>query len=122
VITKHIVAVIAILCAGCATHDKTSFTPPSAVEVQKNVAAVREYVKPEGKRAFTALKGSLQSYQKKVEDQTTLLSKAQDEAFYWHQKHSEALSRLWWWRGLAIAIIAFAVLYIGVKTSWRFLL
>jgi hypothetical protein len=88
--------------------------------VQKNVAAVREYVKPEGKRAFTALEGSLQSYQKKVEDQTTLLSKAQDEAFYWHQKHSEALSRLWWWRGIALISVALVVGYVGLKTAWKF--
>lgn len=119
---KFIAVLATLLLAGCATQDKTSFTPPSAVEVQKNVAAVKEYVKPEGKKAFTALEGSLQSYQKKVEEQTIQLSKAQDEASYWHQKHSEALSRLWWWRGLAIGIVAFVVIYIWVKTSWRFLL
>ena len=119
---KHLPLLAALLLAGCAHNEKASFTPPSAVEVQRNVAAVRDFVRPEGKKAFEALEGSLQSYQKKVEDQTTLLSKAQDEASYWHQKHSEALYRLWWWRGLAIGIVAFVVIYIGVKSSWRFFL
>lgn len=119
---KRIAILAALLLAGCANQEKVSFTPPSAVEVHKNVAAVREYVKPEGKKAFADLEASIQSYQKKVEEQTILLAKAQDDAFYWHNKQVKALKELWTWRLIALSAILCVVIYIGIKTSWRFLL
>jgi uncharacterized lipoprotein YajG len=119
---KHLPLLAALLLAGCATHDKTAFTPPSAVAVQKSLATAKQYVKPEGKKAFSDLSQALTEYQGKVDEQTIRLSKAEEQAAYWHQKHSEALSRLWWWRGLAIGSVAFVVIYIGIKSSWRFFL
>lgn len=119
--TFPLIGVLALTSCALATKHE-HFTPPSAVEVQQSVAKVREYVRPEGKIVFSGLEKALADYQRKVEAQTVLLSKAQDDAAYWHQKHSECLRRLWWWRGIALATVAAVALYIGLKTSWRFFL
>lgn len=111
----------ALLLAGC-VHKQESFTPPSSVEVQRNVAKVAQYIKPEGKSAYIDLQKSLVDYQKKVEDQSQLLFKAQNDAEYWHQKQEKALKELWIWRSIAIASILCVVGYIGIKTAWRFAL
>jgi hypothetical protein len=120
--TAQIIAVSAMLClVGCAAKQE-HFTPPSAVEVQRNVARVREYVKPEGRKAYAELEKSLTEYQSRVESQTKELIKAQDSAAYWHDKQVKALKELWIWRSIAIASILCVVAYIGIKTSWRFLI
>ena len=111
----------ALLLVGC-VHKQESFTPPSSVEVQRNVAKVAQYIKPEGKSAYIDLQKSLADYQKKVEDQSQLLFKAQNDAEYWHQKQEKALKELWIWRSIAIASILCVVGYIGIKTAWRFAL
>ncbi len=119
---KYILTLAALLLAGCAHQDNTPFTPPSAIEVHRNVAAIREYVKPDGKKAFSDLEASIQDYQKKVEGQSLLLAKTQEDAAYWHEKQVKALKELWWWRGIALISVALVIAYIGIKTSWRFLL
>ena len=120
--TAQIIAGIAILCVvGCAHHED-HFTPPSAVEVQRSVAKVGEYVRPEGKTAYLDLQKSLADYQKRVEAQTTLLAKAQSDAEYWHEKQIKALRELWIWRSIALLTVACVVGYIGIKTAWKFAL
>jgi len=120
--TLHYLAVVCILCvAGCAHHED-HFTPPSSVEVQRNVARVAPYVKPEGKAAYIDLEKSLADYQAKVEKQTELLAKAEQDAIYWHEKQEKALKELWLWRSIAIASVLAVVGYIGIKTAWRFAL
>jgi hypothetical protein len=118
----HIIAGLAMLMlVGCAHHED-HFTPPSSVEVQRNVARVAHYVKPEGKAAYIDLQKSLANYQAQVEKQTALLAKAQEDALYWYEKQEKALKELWIWRSIAIASILCVVGYIGIKTAWRFAL
>jgi hypothetical protein len=119
----QIIAGFAMLCVvGCAHHEDNHFTPPSSVEVHKNVARVAEYIKPEGKQAYIDLEKSIADYQAQVEKQTALLAKAEQDALYWHDKQTKALKELWIWRSIAIASILAVVGYIGIKTAWRFAL
>lgn len=112
-----------MLCVvGCASHHEDHSTPPSAVKVQRNVAKVREYVRPEGKEAYAELERSLTDYQAQVETQSIMLEKAEKNAIYWHNKQISALKELWVWRSIAIASIIAVVAYIGIKTAWRFAL
>lgn len=118
----QIIAGIAMLCVvGCAHHED-HFTPPSSVAVQRNVARVAPYVRPEGRTAYNDLEKSLADYQAQVEKQTALLDKAEKDALYWHEKQEKALKELWIWRGIAIASILAVVGYIGIKTAWKFAL
>lgn len=110
-----------LFVVGCAHHED-HYTPPSSVEVQRNIARVAPFVKPEGKSAYIDLQKSLSDYQAQVEKQTALLSKAEQDAIYWHDKQIKALRELWLWRGIALISVALVVAYIGIKTSWRFLL
>jgi hypothetical protein len=120
--TLQIIAGFAMMCVtGCAHHED-HFTPPSSVEVQRNVARVATYVRPEGKSAYIDLQKSLADYQSQVEKQTTLLAKAEKDALYWHEKQEKALKELWIWRSIAIASILAVVGYIGIKTAWKFAL
>jgi hypothetical protein len=112
-----------LMClGGCAHKEQPHYTPPSSVRVQQNVARVGQYVKPEGKSAYLDLEKSIADYQKQVEDQTIALAKAQDDAAYWHTKQEKALKELWTWRLMTFSVIICVVVYIGIKTSWRFLL
>jgi hypothetical protein len=92
------------------------------VEVQRNVARVATHIRPEGKAAYADLQKSITDYQAQVEKQTALLAKAEQDAIYWHEKQVKALRELWMWRGIALISVALVIGYIGIKTSWRFLL
>jgi hypothetical protein len=123
----QIIARIVILCAmlfvvGCAHHEDNHYTPPSVVEVQRNFARVAPHIRPEGKSAYIDLQKSITDYQAQVEKQTALLAKAEADAVYWNQKHFKALKELWIWRSIAIVSIVCVVAYIGIKTSWKFLI
>jgi hypothetical protein len=115
---KHIAILAALLLVGCAHHED-HFTPPSSVEVQRNIARVAPFVRAEGKEAYIDLQKSLADYQAQVEKQTQLLDKAEKDAIYWHQKQEKALKELWIWRSIAIASILCVAGYLGLKTSWR---
>jgi hypothetical protein len=124
--TLQIIARIVISCAmlcvvGCASREDNHYTPPSSVEVQRNVARVAPHIRPEGKSAYIDLQKSITDYQVQVEKQTALLAKAEADAIYWHNKQIKALRELWMWRGIALISVALVVGYIGIKTSWRFL-
>jgi len=119
----QIIAASAMLCVvGCAHHEDNHYTPPSSVEVHRNLARVAPFVRPEGKEAYIDLQKSITDYQAQVEKQTSLLAKAEADAIYWHEKQVKALRELWAWRGIALISVALVVGYIGIKTSWRFLL
>ena len=111
-----------LLLVGCASHEKDHYTPPSIVAVQRDVARIAPHVRPEGKAAYIDLQKSLSDYQVQVEKQTALLAKAEADAIYWHEKQVKALRELWMWRGIALISVALVIGYIGIKTSWRFLL
>ena len=125
--TLQIIARIVISCAmfcvvGCAHHEDNHYTPPSSVEVQRNVARIAPHVRPEGKSAYIDLQKSLSDYQVQVEKQTTLLAKAEADAIYWHEKQVKALRELWMWRGIALISVALVIGYVGLKTAWKFAL
>ena len=112
-----------LILAGCAHKNNAHpYTAPSVVAVKTNIERLKPLVKPEGKEVVQELEQSISNYEAQVIEQSQALSKAQSDAAYWNQKHSKALSQLWWWRGLAIAICAGVALYLGIKTGWRFLL
>jgi hypothetical protein len=92
------------------------------VAVKTNIERLRPLVSPEGKEVIKELETSVNNYETQVFEQSKALAKAQDESVYWSTKHHQTLSKLWWWRGLAIAAFAGVALYIGLKTSWRFFL
>ena len=104
---------------GCANKQE-HFTPPSSVAIHRNIARVAPHIKPEGQAAYIDLQRSIDEYTTKVDTQTQLLAKAQDEALYWRQKQLKALKELWIWRSIALLSIAAVVAYIGIKTAWRF--
>jgi len=117
---------ILIVCAslfliGCAHNEKASYSAPSVVAVKTGVEKVRQYVRPEGQAAVKELSDAIAAYHKQVDDQSLALVKAQEEAVYWNAKQVKALKELWLWRGIAIFSITCVVGYIGIKTSWKFL-
>ena len=111
-----------LFVVGCAHHEDNHFTPPSSVEVQRNVARVATFVKPEGRSAYIDLQKSITDYQAQVEKQTKLLAQAEKDAIYWHEKQVKALKELWIWRGIALLSVALVVGYIGIRTAWKFAL
>ena len=117
---------------GC-THDNphSFIAPSSSAIVGELVLAKRSAIKAIGgdKKAAKQVVGSLSKaqsdliiYDKQVQSQARLLTKASDEANYWHSKQTKALKELWLWRSIAIASILAVVGYIGLRTSWRFFL
>jgi hypothetical protein len=118
---KLLIVLASILLIGCAHKDKPIYTAPSVVAVKTGVEKLRQYVRPEGQKAVVELSGAIEAYQKQVEDQSLALVKAQEEAVYWNAMQVKALKELWLWRGIAIFSITCVVGYIGIKTSWKFL-
>lgn len=122
------------LLAACAVPKRPQFTPPSSVAVVRSVAAtkakveaVKKFVRPEGAAAVRQLELKVEEtqlavdeYVLKVEDLSARLGKAQDDAVYWQQKHYEALKIIWRWRLIALLVVGSVVLYIGIKTAWKF--
>ena len=118
---KLLIVLASILLIGCAHQEKRIYTAPSVVAVKTGVEKLRQYVRPEGQTAVKELSDAITTYQKQVDDQSLALVKAQEEAVYWNAKQVKALKELWLWRGIAIVSIVCVVGYIGIKTSWKFL-
>ena len=124
------------LLVGCSSNEKQSYFPPSSIPLNQSVAkatskvaAVTPFVKPEGAVALKELSNALfdaqvevGKYVGQVNEQSRELAKAQNDVVYWHQKQEKALRELWAWRLLALFSILSVVVYIGVKTAWRFVL
>jgi uncharacterized lipoprotein NlpE involved in copper resistance len=118
---RLLIVLASILLIGCANQEKVTYTAPSVVAVKTGVEKLRQYVRPEGQTAVKELSDAITTYQKQVDDQSLALAKAQEEAVYWNAKQVKALKELWLWRGIALVSIVCVVGYIGIKTSWRFL-
>lgn len=123
---------MAILLVGC-THDNPhAFIAPSSSAIVGDIGRAKDSaIKAQhgDKQAAKQVVGSLSKaqsdliiYDKQVQSQASLLTKASDEANYWHSKQTKALKELWLWRSIAIASILAVVGYIGLRTSWRFFL
>ena len=119
---KLLIVCASMILIGCAHKDIPSYSAPSVVAVKTSVEKLRPFVRQDGSGAVKELSDAIDAYQKQVDDQSKLLAKAQSDVIYWNTKHSEALSKLWWWRAVAIASILAVAAYIGLKTSWRFFL
>ena len=124
------------LLIGCSHNEKQTYFPPSSIPVTQSVskatskvAAITPFVKPEGKAALKELEDSLfetqvhlGKYVMQVDDQSRELAKVQNEVVYWHTKQIAALKELWVWRLIALFAVACVALYVGIKTSWKFLI
>jgi hypothetical protein len=125
-----------IWLSGCANVDKQNVFAPSPAAVvcsvakaQQKAALLQGEVSPKGKAVLDDLNKSLfeaqvnvGKYVSVVDEQARQLVKAQSEMIYWHNKQIQALKELWMWRLIAMGSILAVVAYIGIKTSWRFLL
>jgi len=118
---KIFIVLASMILIGCVHHDKTTYTAPSVVAVKTSVEKVRQHVRPEGQKAVLELSNAIEEYHAQVEAQSLALSKSQNLAIYWENKQIKALKELWLWRGIAIFSIVCVVGYIGIKTSWKFL-
>jgi len=120
--------IILIVCAsilliGCASKEPVKYTAPSVVAVKTGIERLKPHItNPEGNAAIKDLITAVDTYESQVDQQSKDLAKAQSDAAYWHEKQVKALKELWWWRGIALSAILCVVVYIGIKTSWRFLL
>ena len=119
---------ILIICAsalliGCASKEPVKYTPPSVVAVKSGIERLKPHVtNTAGNAAIKELITAVDTYEAQVDQQAKDLAKAQNEAVYWHEKQVKALKELWTWRLIALSAILCVVVYIGIKTSWRFLL
>ena len=120
---KYMAPLAALLLAGCAHNDKTPYTAPSVVAVKTSIERLKPLVTTTaGNAAIKDLAVAVDAYHAQVEQQSKDLAKAQNDAAYWHSKQVKALKELWTWRLIALSAILCVVVYIGIKTSWRFLL
>jgi len=117
---------------GCSHGNPHAFIAPSSSAIVGDFAVAKKAAvrasqgdKEAAKQVVEAVskaQDDLVIYTKKVDEQASLLTKASDEANYWHSKQTKALKELWIWRSIALASILAVVGYIGLKTSWRFFL
>jgi len=128
--------VFAFAITGCASVKKEAYYPPSPAAVVKDLgeasAAAKEldqYVSAEGKQAAQKLNNSLDgavkslySYSVKVNELGEQVVKAQKDANYWREKHYQDLKIIWFWRLLAFSAVICVIVYLGLKTSWKFFL
>lgn len=129
---KIALCVIAIGLVGCVHDNPHAFIAPSSSAIVGDIGRAKASAikaqhgdKQSAKEVVNALskaQSDLIIYDKQVQSQATLLTKASDEANYWHSKQTKALKELWLWRSIAIASILAVVGYIGLRTSWRFFL
>lgn len=109
--------------SGCAHQEAHTYTPPSVVAVKTSIERLKPLISnPAGSAAIKQLDSAVNAYEVQVDQQSKDLAKAQNDAAYWHQKQEKALKELWFWRIIALSAILSVVLYIGIKTSWRFML
>ena len=122
--TLQFIAVVCILCVvGCAHKEQGQYVAPSIVPVRTSVENVRRHVStPAGQIAVQELQTAIAGYEAQVNQQAQKLAKAEADAFYWNEKHTAALKKLWFWRGLAILIASIILAGIGIKTGWKFML
>jgi hypothetical protein len=118
---KLLIVFASVFLIGCAHQEKVTYTAPSVVAVKTGVEKVRHYVRPEGQTAVKELSEAIATYETQVQDQSLALARAQGDSVYWRNKQVKALKELWVWRGIAIVSIVCVVGYIGIKTSWKFL-
>jgi hypothetical protein len=133
---NYLLILLAAMVSGCAATKPHAYTPPSPIALVKavqgtraKVAEVKQYVRPEGKAVVAELERKveetqvqLDAYVGQVETLTIRATKAENDAAYWQAKHYQSLKIIWRWRLIALFVVASVAVYIGVRTSWKFML
>ena len=115
----------------------------AAERANREIVALESHVDPTGSKALKALKESLMdasqssaeaqqglvSYLGDVSSQTQLLNdavsqknQALTERDEWEGKQELALKKLWFWRMVVLIELGSVVVYLGLRTGWKFLL
>jgi hypothetical protein len=106
---------------GCASKEKAQYTAPSVVGVKTSIEKLKPHITTSaGNAAIKDVISAIDTYEEQVDKQSQDLSEAQNNIVYWHGKHEKALRELWTWRLISISGILCVVVYVGIKTAWRF--
>jgi hypothetical protein len=118
---KLIIISSVALVVGCAAPKQERYVAPSAVAVKVGVERLKPHITTSaGNAAIKDVISAIDTYEEQVDKQSQDLSEAQNNIVYWHGKHEKALKELWTWRMIALSAILCVVVYIGLKTAWRF--
>lgn len=118
---RLIVACAIALLVGCATKEKVAYTAPSIVGVKTSIEKLKPHItNSAGNAAINGVISAIDTYESQVNQQSKDLAKAQNDVVYWHGKHVKGLKELWTWRLIALSGILCVVVYVGIKTAWKF--
>jgi hypothetical protein len=118
---KLIIISSVALVVGCAAPKQERYVAPSAVAVKVGVERLKPHITTSaGNAAIKDVISAIDTYEEQVDKQSQDLSEAQNNIVYWHGKHEKALRELWTWRLISISGILCVVVYVGIKTAWRF--
>ena len=118
---KLIIISSVALVVGCAAPKQERYVAPSAVAVKVGVERLKPHITTSaGNAAIKDVISAIDTYEEQVDKQSQDLSEAQNNIVYWHGKHEKALRELWTWRMITLSGILCVVVYIGLRTAWRF--
>jgi hypothetical protein len=132
---NYLILFLAVLVSGCSATKPSVYIPPSSIAVVKAVQGTREkvsevkkFVRAEGLPVIAELEQkvedtqtSLVSYVAQVDALTSRVMQAENDAAYWQSKQVKALKELYFWRLIALSIAAAITVWIGIRTSWKFI-
>jgi hypothetical protein len=108
---------------GCAAKPQPRYTAPSVVAVKTSLERLKPHAaSPAGVAAISDLSQAVDTYEAQVGQQSIALAKAQEDAVYWQNKHSDSLRKLWFWRGLAALTLASIAGWLAIRTGIKFAL
>jgi hypothetical protein len=112
---------LSLTTLGCASKEPVKYTPPSVVAVKTGIERLKPHVTTSaGNTAIKDIITAVDAYEVQVDQQAKDLAKAQNDVVYWHEKQIKALKELWTWRLIALSAILCVVVYVGIKTAWKF--
>jgi outer membrane murein-binding lipoprotein Lpp len=118
---KILIICASVLLIGCASKEPVKYTPPSVVAVKSGIERLKPHItNSAGNAAIKELITAVDTYEAQVDQQSKDLAKSQNDASYWHAKQIKALKELWTWRLIALSGILCVVVYVGIKTAWKF--
>lgn len=114
---------ICLTTLGCASKEPVKYTAPSVVAVKTGIERLKPHITTSaGNAAIKDVISAIDTYEAQVDQQSKDLAKAQSDSAYWRGKQVKALKELWWWRGIALVVVACVVFYVGARTAWKFYL
>jgi outer membrane murein-binding lipoprotein Lpp len=118
---KILIVCASALLIGCASKEPMKYTAPSVVAVKTGIERLKPHVtNTAGNAAIKELITAVDAYEVQVDQQAKDLSKAQNDSAYWRGKQIKALKELWTWRIITLSGILCVVVYVGIKTAWKF--